>query len=478
MRVVSRLYLVFGVLFASLLAVGAVALGSVQSWRDALGALSALREQKLAAHRLRGDVLQQMKEMFEHLLIGDLDAEAEVRTLQQRVDQRLDELRADAPHSAEEAALIRELEAANDAIVAAATRLFRDMAAERFESAHDVMEEELDAQLFPRQLEKIEALNALYRRELEEANERTLAANHLLRALLGTILLLVLGAGVILLRGLQRWLVRPLGEISHSIAVIGAGNLDHQVPVAAPDELGLIAANINGMAAALRASQVRLVESQRLAAVGELSSYIAHTIRNPLAGMRSVAQLGLAEAGDEQASRKVLHDIIGAVDRLEAWVRQLLVYSAPLDLARVPRDINGMLRDVLALLQTTLEAKQLRLDLDLTPALPELPLDEQHLEQAFAAIVGNAVDACRPGGRVRVSTRRTDVGVGIVVADDGDGMPPEVLQKAFQPYFTTKPVGVGLGLAMARRIVEAHAGNIEIASAVGTGTTVAIRLPG
>jgi signal transduction histidine kinase len=291
------------------------------------------------------------------------------------------------------------------------------------------------------------------------------------------VLLLVLGAGVILLRGLQRWLAQPLAKIGHSIAVIGAGNLDHRVPVAAPDELSLIASEINRMSAALGESQARLVESQRLAAVGELSSYVAHNIRNPLAGMRSAAQLGLADADDAQASRKVLHDIIGAVDRLEAWVRQLLVYSAPLDLARVPHDINGMLRDVLALLRPSLDAKRLRLALDLTPELPALSLDEQHLEQAFAALVSNAVDACPAGGRLTVSTRRTDGGIGIVVKDSGGGMPPEVLQKAFQPYFTTKPTGVGLGLVMARRMIEAHGGRIEIASAAGVGTTVTIRLP-
>ena len=142
MRIVSRLYLVFGVLFASLLAVSAVALWSLQAWRDALGTLRAVREQKLEVHRLRGDVLQQMKEMFEHMLIGDLDAEAEVRTLQQRVDQRLVELRQGA-RSDEEATLIGELEAADDAIIAAAARLFRHVAAKRLESAGAILEEEL-----------------------------------------------------------------------------------------------------------------------------------------------------------------------------------------------------------------------------------------------------------------------------------------------------------------------------------------------
>lgn len=475
MRVVSRLYLIFGTLLVSLLSVGALTLWSVQSWRGAVDALRSVREQKLEVHRLRGDVLLQMNEMFEHLLLGDLDSETEVRTLQERMDRRLLTLRQ-AARSDDESALIGDLEAADNAIVAATAQLFRDIAASRIESASEIMETKLEAELFPRQLERIEALSAFYRHELDEANERTLAANRLLQGFTGAIILFMLGAGAVLLRGLRRWLVQPLDEIGHSIAIIGTGNLGHRVPVRARDELGSIATEINRMAVVLGDSQEQLVASQRLAAVGELSSYIAHNIRNPLAAMRSAAQLGLADVGDARASRAMLLDIIATVDKLEGWVRQLLGYSGPLHLARVPSDINGMLRDVLGLLQPTLDAKRLHLDFDLAPTLPRLSLDEPHMEQALAAIVSNAVDACHPGGTLNVSTRRTERGTSITIVDNGDGMPPAVLQKVFQPYFTTKPAGVGLGLAMARRIVEAHGGSVEIASAAGSGTTVTIEL--
>jgi signal transduction histidine kinase len=467
---------VFAILLTSLLVVGGVALWSVQSWRNAVGVLRAVRAQSLRAEQLRSAVLHQMKEMYEHLLVGDLDAEREVRTVQQRVDQLLAELRGGA-RSDEEAALIVELELADRAIEVAAVRLFREVGAGRLAPARTILEDELDETLFPRQVKRLEALAVFYRRQLERVNEETLAANRLLRALTAMVLLFVLGAAVALLVGSRRWLVRPLDEIGRSIAVIGTGNLAHRVPVRAQDELGLIASAVNRMAAALSESQARLVDSQRLAAVGELSSYIAHNIRNPLAAVRSAAQVGLADVHDAEATREVLRDIIAAVDKLEGWVRQLLGYSGPLHLARVPHDINTMLRDVLALLQPTVQAKGLGLALDLAPVVPAVPLDEQHMEQALAAIVSNALDACRPGGHVKVSTRRTNDGIDVAVVDDGEGMASEVLQKVFQPYFTTKPAGVGLGLVMARRVVEGHGGTIEIASAEGSGTTVTMHLP-
>lgn len=476
MKVKTKLYIVYTVLLLSLVAVGAVALWSVQSWRSAARALSSSHAQSLRAEKLRGDILRQIKEVLDSFVVMDPNAEMEIQELGKGVEALFTDLKEHA-RTDQEVALIQALHRTHQEVIKVAGKVFQDLRAGQGGRARERMEEELEGILFPKEEGEIEALQAFYQGEAKGAIDQTLAVNRFMGILTGTVLILFLIQGVALLIGIQRWLVKPLDEIGRSTAIISTGNLTHRIPVRAQDELGQLAASINRMASALQEIQGRLVQSERLAAIGELSSYIAHNIRNPLASIRSAAQVGLEEVDDSESIREVLQDIIYAVDKLEGWVRNLLASIRPIALTRSPQNVNRLIQDVIALLKPKLEEKKIHPFLDLSEGIPDLVLDEEHMEQMFSAVITNAVEASPHGGCLHIISRVEEGGVAVAISDNGTGIPPEALQKVFDPYFTTKPNGVGLGLTMARGIVEAHGGTIEMTSAEAEGTTVTIRLP-
>lgn len=293
------------------------------------------------------------------------------------------------------------------------------------------------------------------------------------RGLVVLIVLLSLVQGAILLFGIQRWLVRPLAEINRSTTIISTGDFEHRVVLRSHDEMGDLAQAVNRMAKDLRQSQARLVESERLAALGELVGYIAHNIRNPLASMRAAAQVG---RGQVEESPEAFQDVIDTVDRLERWVQDLLSYMKPVSLNLAAGDLNYHVRDALALFKNRMAENGPQFVLDLQ-TLPPVERDAHLMEQALVAVMTNAVEASAPGGKIFVTSRLASDAVVIQVRDEGEAIPQDVLDNAFAPYFTTKSNGVGLGLAMAKKVMAAHQGAIELRSDLEQGTTVTLYCP-
>jgi two-component system, NtrC family, sensor histidine kinase HydH len=226
----------------------------------------------------------------------------------------------------------------------------------------------------------------------------------------------------------------------------------------------------------IRTQQERLLESETLATVGEMSSAVAHGIRNPLASIRSSAELALAESATES---ECLQDIIVEVDRLERWVRDLLVQSRTDAPTLAPLQVNDLVRECVAAFEKRVERQGIRVETALEGTLPELPADRNLLRQVLNGLLANAVEAMPQGGGITVSTglRRGGRALEVLVADSGPGIPDHVLSRVFRPWYTTKRTGLGLGLALARRIVERHGGSISLSSRAGSGTNVHIRLP-
>jgi signal transduction histidine kinase len=178
-----------------------------------------------------------------------------------------------------------------------------------------------------------------------------------------------------------------------------------------------------------------------------------------------------------------LSDIIAEADRLEKWVRDLLLYArgscAP-DHARLEKvNINEVLQDNLRGFVTEMEQHHVRLIVGVQEPLPPGNCNAAALTQVFTSIVANALEAMSSEGELKVTTRLDASGRNVVVKfnDSGAGLPPEVAKKVFQPYFSTKQGGLGLGLALARRIIMRCGGSIEFASVKGQGTTVSISIP-
>ena len=225
--------------------------------------------------------------------------------------------------------------------------------------------------------------------------------------------------------------------------------------------------------------QVRLIESDRLAMVGEMGGTVAHGIRNPLASIRSSAELALDDPGCTW--REQAHDVIAAADRIEGSIRKLLSFArkpaeAP---APAPVALNDVARGAVADLEREFRRRGIASELALDVANPMVVCDAALLREVIASLVANALEAMDDGGTIRVSSQvdRRRRRTWLAITDDGPGMAASEVGLALRPFHTTKPQGLGLGLPLAKRVVERHGGKLAIDSAPGRGTSVRIELP-
>jgi len=225
----------------------------------------------------------------------------------------------------------------------------------------------------------------------------------------------------------------------------------------------------------MRTQHERLIEAETFTAVGEMAAAVAHSIRNPLASIRSAAELAREE--DRRGVDECLNDIVSETDRLDGWVRELLLAARTTMIASEWVDLNHLIEEVLD--GNAAEVRRRDIKLTFQPAtLPHIRGGRAPLGHAVGAVVSNAIQSMPQGGQLRVESRLAEKGrVQIVVEDTGSGMPAHAVRRAFRPFFTTKPNGVGLGLALARRILERHAGSIVLESVLGRGTKVVLTIP-
>jgi signal transduction histidine kinase len=222
-----------------------------------------------------------------------------------------------------------------------------------------------------------------------------------------------------------------------------------------------------------------LQRRDRLAAMGELASTVAHEIRNPLnaiaMGIQRLAQELPDDALRDPETRGLLDIVQQEARRIDATVQQFLEFARPPRLA--PRDIQvaPWLVGVLEPLRSMAAARDVQLDVH--PAAVTARVDPDQLRQALENVVRNAIEATPAGGRVGVAAQAAGDALEIAVHDTGPGVPEDVLPRIFSLYFTTKPGGTGIGLAVAQQAVTAHGGTIEVETAAGRGTTMRIRVP-
>lgn len=231
---------------------------------------------------------------------------------------------------------------------------------------------------------------------------------------------------------------------------------------------------------ALAEARSELVRSERLAAVGELSAAVAHGIRNPLAGIRLAAQLGLEATDDENPLRENLADILEAVAKLETQVRGVLDFARPLEPRLEDVDARALIARVLEAAAGRLRAAGIHVAVDVPPALPPLRADPVHLGQALQELIANAIDAMPGGGTITIDVRVIDPDrrtVAIGIADEGPGVPPELEARIFQLFATTKADGTGVGLAVAKKIVERHGGHLRLDRPGRQGARFVLELP-
>lgn len=226
----------------------------------------------------------------------------------------------------------------------------------------------------------------------------------------------------------------------------------------------------------IRRQQERLVESETMAAIGEMASAVAHGIRNPLASIRSSAEVVLEE---NPPFRATAEEIIHETDRIEDWIRELLVYSKPPSGTPALIRINDLIRSTLESLNREMNRRNVKSTLTLEPSSPLVHADEALMRHVLISLIANALDAMPQGGELTVTSRIEKGGsrVEIVIKDTGCGIPKGQMEKIFKPFYTTKSKGMGIGLSLAKRIIERHGGTLLLESEEGMGTTVSLRLP-
>jgi signal transduction histidine kinase len=249
----------------------------------------------------------------------------------------------------------------------------------------------------------------------------------------------------------------------------------------AGDEIGDLARAFAQMTERLRQSRAQLVQSEKLASIGEMAAAVAHGLRNPLASLRAAAQVARQRV-ESPAAREHLDAIIEQVDRLDLRITHLLAFSRPSSFQPVRERVGALVEGALAGFSDLLRERRIHLDVSVPAALPEVRVDPMRLEQALTEVVSNALDAMPDGGQLKIAAgfergAGGAGGVAIEVGDTGKGIPAHVLAAVCEPFFTTRPEGTGLGLAIAKRYVEEIGGHLEITSLPGSGTTVRIVLP-
>ncbi len=224
-------------------------------------------------------------------------------------------------------------------------------------------------------------------------------------------------------------------------------------------------------------SQQRLIQSEKLAAIGRLTASIAHEVNNPLQSLRNCLDLAAREGMDEPQRQEYLRLAQKELDRLSWIMRQMLDFYRPEAAARQWVDLNELLREVVMLTAAQCESKGVRVSLDLDRDLPRVRAVGFQLQQVVLNLVLNALEAMPQGGRLFIRTQGRRERVVVTMRDTGVGIPREELPRIFEPFYTSKARGTGLGLAVSYGIVSAHGGVIEVESDVGAGSTFRIKLP-
>jgi signal transduction histidine kinase len=247
------------------------------------------------------------------------------------------------------------------------------------------------------------------------------------------------------------------------------------------DELEATCAELQESHQELEATHQRLVQSERMASMGQLSAGVAHEINNPLGTVLIYSHMLLRQIKDADPIRADLQMIANEAQRCKGIVRGLLDFARQSRVTKTPTDLVALAHEVIVPMTPRAEAAGVRLWVDMPNNLPVMMVDKDQIKQMILNLVGNGIDAIAHGGEVSIKAHLMPGGdsVAIEVRDNGVGIPDENLSKLFTPFFTTKEMGkgTGLGLAIAYGIVKMHSGDISAQSQEGKGTTFTVCLP-
>jgi signal transduction histidine kinase len=314
-------------------------------------------------------------------------------------------------------------------------------------------------------------------------NIQSIQRSNFIKRLVGTAMVFTLGIAFTVY--LARRYTDPIHRLAEDFKKVSSGDLSVTIPVESNDEIGELAAAFNEMVEKLRereALEKRLYEAEHLSRVGQLAAGIAHEIRNPLNYISLAIDHLRAEMLSQCPERatemnEVADNIRDEVRRANYMVVNFMNYGRPLKVRKVLTNYTDLLDKLLPVLKPRLDEQGAEVVVNIASDLPPLYLDPDLFRNCITNFITNAAQAMPGGGTIVLSASLEPGWVSLDFADQGIGIAEEDLDKVFQPYFTTKDVGIGLGLAITERIVKEHGGEIRVTSRPGAGTTFTVRLP-
>jgi signal transduction histidine kinase len=299
----------------------------------------------------------------------------------------------------------------------------------------------------------------------------------------GGFLLGVLGATV-----LARRLTRPIHKLVEGTVRISKGDFHHTLAVPSRDEIGELARSFNEMSAQLSNARERmedanrkLVQHEKLASIGRMAATIAHEIRNPLTSVKLNIQKVAEEEGFSETVEAHIGLALEGIDQIERFIKELLKFTRVQELSLERFPVEQVIEESLKLLRDTLAQKRVVVERITSGCLPPVLVDGDKMRQVFSNILRNSQEAVEIGGRIVIATDTVEAGdrteVRVRVLDDGPGIPEKDWETIFEPFYSTKPSGFGLGLANARKIVEQHNGTIRVVKKRGRGCAFVILIP-
>jgi signal transduction histidine kinase len=305
---------------------------------------------------------------------------------------------------------------------------------------------------------------------------------------LGYVSLALLLSSTLLSMIWSRRVTQPIIRLHDATKEVGKGKFDIRVNPSSRDEIGDLALSFNQMTQeltsreeALKQTQAQLIQSEKLAAFGQLGAGIAHEVKNPLAGILGYVQLSMRKVGPETPLHGNLKIIEKETKRCKTIIDNLLKFTRQEVVDRKPIEVNGVIEDTSALVEHQLGMHQIRLEKSLAEGLLPILGNANQLQQVLLNLILNAQQAMEgKPGVVRLETETLDGGwIEVRVRDTGPGIPKEIQSRLFDPFFTTKPAGkgTGLGLSVSYGIVRDHEGEIRVESEPGEGALFRIRLP-
>ena len=303
--------------------------------------------------------------------------------------------------------------------------------------------------------------------------------------------LIVAGAGAVVICGvsigaLAYFIQRPMVELQEKIELVSEGNLDVAVSFSRRnDEIGDLGRNFNHMLQQLRESReeietlhrTQMSRAEHLATLGELAAGLAHEIRNPLAGIAGVIEIIGRDLPSTSPARAVVKDVRQEITQINRILTDLLETARPHPPQVCVSNLNTTVEHAVMLARQQVLSKPIKIELRQAPDLAEVEHDSDQIHQVLLNLLLNAVQAMEGAGMVRVEIGSRGDYASVIVSDTGRGIPAQNIPNIFRPFYTTKGNGTGLGLSLARRIVEEHHGRIEVSSVVGKGSKFTLLLP-